>query len=166
MRQKSSSAPQKIIHWDWLLFTVSVAVAILFFALAANPGVGGGVATLNLKPFIRQAPAVACVVQRCSNFQNMFWLVIINVVGNIVVFVPFGYGLTAAFQRFNANRFFPPAMIALGFLFSLGIELTQLSIPSRITDIDDIILNTLGTIIGLALWYVQALFGARKDKNS
>lgn len=95
----------------------------------------------------------------------MFWLAIINLVGNVVVFIPIGYGLTATFRRFNAIRFFPLMVVGTGFLFSLSIELAQLNIPGRITDIDDIILNTLGTIIGLAWWYVQAHLAARKDMS-
>ncbi len=119
---------------------------------------------LNLKPLVRQIPSVICVVQHCPDFQNVFWLVIINVAGNIAVFMPFGFGLTATFQYFNAKRFFPLMVITAGFLLSLSIEVTQLQIPSRITDIDDLILNTLGTIAGMALWYTLALFKARKEK--
>ena len=38
-----------------------------------------------------------------------------------------------------------------GLLLSLGIELVQLAVPSRATDVDDVILNTLGTMMH-TLW--------------
>jgi glycopeptide antibiotics resistance protein len=41
--------------------------------------------------------------------------------------------------------------VAAGFLLSLSIELAQLAIPTRATDVDDVILNTLGTAIGALL---------------
>ena len=41
-------------------------------------------------------------------------------------------------------------VIFIGFLISLSIELTQLFLK-RTTDIDDLILNTLGVIIGLLI---------------
>ena len=44
------------------------------------------------------------------------------------------------------------------FLLSLGIELAQLTIPTRATDVDDIILNTLGTLFGAA---AMALIGGK-----
>lgn len=165
MHRESPVVPKRIIQWHWLVFTIAVGGLILFLALHRNPNATSSTITFNANPLVRQIPQVICVIQHCPNFQNVFWLVIINVAGNIAVFAPFGFGLTATFQYFNARRFFPLAIVATGFLFSLGIEIAQLQLPSRITDIDDLILNTLGTIAGLALWYVLALFKAGKEKN-
>jgi len=41
---------------------------------------------------VRQISPIACT----PNFQNVFWLVIINAMENIVVFVPAGFGMTAS----------------------------------------------------------------------
>ena len=38
--------------------------------------------------------------------------------------------------------------IALGTGLSLGIELAQLGIPGRATDVDDLLFNTLGAALG------------------
>ena len=43
-----------------------------------------------------------------------------------------------------------------GLLLSLFIEIAQLAIPSRVTDVDDVILNTLGTAAG-ACWHGPSL---------
>ena len=44
-------------------------------------------------------------------------------------------------------------VILIGFLISLSIELSQLFL-NRGTDIDDLIFNTFGTIIGLVIYKI------------
>ena len=86
----------------------------------------------------------------CYSYRDMvekhdFYGLLIGVLGNVVMFMPFG--------------FFPPLLwrvsgrkaVAVGFLSSLAVELTQLFLP-RWTDVDDLILNTLGAALGLLLY--------------
>jgi glycopeptide antibiotics resistance protein len=72
---------------------------------------------------------------------------------NILLTVPFGFGLP----------FVAPislkAVIVAGVLFSLGIEIAQavadvtgLALPTWSVDINDVILNSLGVVIGVALF--------------
>lgn len=70
---------------------------------------------------------------------------IISLLGNIVLFIPLG--LLIPFIYKTKGKF----VILIGFCFSLFIELFQLMLP-RWTDIDDIILNTFGTLIGYLLY--------------
>lgn len=65
---------------------------------------------------------------------------------NIILFLPFGFLLPVIWERFRALL---PTAIA-GFLFSLAIELSQL-FTFRVTDINDLIGNTLGAILGFLL---------------
>ncbi len=69
-----------------------------------------------------------------------------NVVGNILVFMPFGY-FVAAYLK-SKNIF--PALIISG-IISTTVEFVQLNI-GRSFDIDDIILNILGGIIGYLIY--------------
>jgi glycopeptide antibiotics resistance protein len=73
------------------------------------------------------------------------------------VFVPLGAALGIATappgprRRFKARWWL--RILGVGLLLSFSIELLQLTIPSRATDIDDVILNTLGTMLGaLVAW--------------
>ncbi|MDP4109401.1 MAG: VanZ family protein [Bacillota bacterium] len=66
-----------------------------------------------------------------------------NLWGNIILFVPFGILLV---MLFNICQKLPRALLA-GAGISLLIELLQLFGP-RSTDIDDVLLNTLGTLFG------------------
>lgn len=69
-----------------------------------------------------------------------------NIVGNIIMFVPFGFFAALLWRKFNWKR-----ALALGLGITCGIECWQLLV-GRTSDIDDIILNTLGVFCGYLLW--------------
>lgn len=68
---------------------------------------------------------------------------IINILGNIIMFMPIGFLEPILFSKLNNLK----STAILGFCISLFIEFTQLFLI-RATDIDDLILNTFGTILG------------------
>lgn len=65
---------------------------------------------------------------------------------NILLFVPLGFLLPLLWKEFRSRR----ATCFTGFLMSLGIELAQL-LNYRISDVDDLIMNTLGAWLGYEL---------------
>lgn len=69
-----------------------------------------------------------------------------NIVGNVIMFIPYGF-----FASVYANIKKPLTAFGLIILASLSIETTQLLI-GRIFDIDDIILNVFGGMIGFSLY--------------
>lgn len=73
-------------------------------------------------------------------------LFFLNVVGNTLMFIPYGFFI----GYFLKNKKILTAII-LGLITSMTIETTQLQI-GRVFDIDDIILNVLGVIIGNYLY--------------
>lgn len=68
---------------------------------------------------------------------------------NIIFFMPFGFLLPILWKEF---RKFLPTVLA-GFVFSLIIEVGQL-FTIRATDVDDLIMNTLGTILGFIIFKI------------
>ena len=70
---------------------------------------------------------------------------LIDYLGNIVMFIPIGFFIPLLWRSSDE------ATVTAGFLTSLSIEIIQLFLP-RWTDIDDIILNTVGTTLGLLLY--------------
>lgn len=66
---------------------------------------------------------------------------------NILLFLPLGVLLPLLFKRFQKLS----CCALYGFLFSLSIELMQL-FSFRSTDVDDLLMNTLGTIAGFAVF--------------
>ncbi|MFY0783300.1 VanZ family protein [Peribacillus simplex] len=67
-----------------------------------------------------------------------------NIVGNIINFIPFGLMLPLLSKRFTQLK---PILIAT-FCFSFTYEILQLLFELGSFDTDDLILNTLGGIIG------------------
>ena len=79
-----------------------------------------------------------------DNVRDIIW----NVVGNAVLFVPTGIVLPIACRQINSLW----KAAAAGAFISLCIEILQLPFPSRASDIDDVILNTLGVIAGYGIY--------------
>jgi glycopeptide antibiotics resistance protein len=71
-------------------------------------------------------------------------LLLKNVLGNLILFFPLGCILPLLFKR--ANHFI--SSIVYGFLASLLIETMQYTIGNRVFDVDDLVLNTAGAILG------------------
>lgn len=80
------------------------------------------------------------------------WSVFLNLYGNIIAFVPFGMLLRWAR---NKNTTFWQALL-YSLMFTLAIEISQYITKLGVFDIDDIIMNTLGGIIGYCIYYVTA----------
>ncbi|TYS17500.1 VanZ family protein [Rossellomorea vietnamensis] len=79
--------------------------------------------------------------------HSYFMVPLRNIAGNIILFVPLGFMLPLKFNKFNSVL-----MVGLvGLLSSTFIELIQLWLPIRAIDVDDILLNTLGSMIGFLL---------------
>lgn len=88
---------------------------------------------------------------------------ILNLIGNITMFIPMGIIWPSVYKKLNSHL----KVIAAGVGLSLFIEILQLPFYDRLSDIDDLILNSSGFIIGYAI-YLSVKFIARKvsDKKS
>ena len=72
---------------------------------------------------------------------------IMTYVLNIIMFLPLGFLIPLIWKRYRN----PLKIFMIGFGFSLSIELCQL-FNRRNTDIDDLMMNTLGAVIGYFIW--------------
>ncbi len=68
---------------------------------------------------------------------------VINILGNVLLFVPVGFLLPITNKRFNCFK----NVVLFGFAFSLFIEIVQF-FTGRSADIDDCIMNIFGAILG------------------
>ena len=85
-------------------------------------------------------------------------LFIKNIVGNILLFLPYGY---FASYYLNSKKIWPVALLTL--VVSFTIELVQLNI-GRTFDIDDVILNTCGGVLGYLLYGLSESIGRKVPK--
>ena len=76
-------------------------------------------------------------------------LFIKNIVGNILLFIPYGYFIG---YYINDKKIITSAILTM--IISITIELVQLNI-GRTFDIDDVILNTCGGAIGLLIYSIS-----------
>jgi glycopeptide antibiotics resistance protein len=87
--------------------------------------------------------------------RTMSAYVLIDLVGNVIVFVPLGAALALGLGGMPAARRLALATL-IGSSLSLGIEITQAALPARAAQSIDWILNTAGTALGaLAGWQIH-----------
>ncbi|QWH28907.1 VanZ family protein [Bacillus mycoides] len=91
----------------------------------------------------------------------MIGLIVRNVGGNVLLLMPLGFLAPLIWNKFKKVK----NTILLGFIISVSIELLQLieSLVSgwgRITDIDDVICNVLGSIIGYSIYKINLKLAA------
>ena len=79
-------------------------------------------------------------------FQDFSRSNILGMALNAVMFAPLGFLLPAYYERYRHWG----RTLAAGFLTSLAVELIQL-FTFRATDVDDLMMNTLGTLAGFLL---------------
>ena len=83
-------------------------------------------------------------------------VIVVPMIANVLLFVPWGF--LAFITFYNVER---PTLqtyvltILLGFSFTLGIEAWQYFLPSRVADVNDVIWNTSGTILGALLGHAR-----------
>ncbi len=91
---------------------------------------------INMVPFVH--------LFQYGNTRDIIW----NVVGNTAMFIPSGIVLPVVYKKLdNFGK-----VVAAGAFISLCIEILQLPFASRATDIDDLIMNTLGVVIGYGIY--------------
>ena len=164
-RRATGAKAGRIIAW-----LAVVAVSAWLFSLTLQE-IGGGARfgrirlsasrnELNLRPFVNKLQPLRNLESPVRAIRRSAQgYLFIDVLGNIAVFVPFGAALAAATLLSQRReqwggfwRWWLKVSLA-GLALSLFIELGQLAIPGRVTDVDDVILNTLGAAFGaLIVW--------------
>ena len=74
---------------------------------------------------------------------------------NIIMFIPFGLLAPMVFERMRKVRF----CVFIGFLCSCGIELSQLITQRGYCQLDDVVTNTVGMLVGWGIWKMLSSVG-------
>ncbi|GFZ33095.1 hypothetical protein CSC2_36210 [Clostridium zeae] len=81
-------------------------------------------------------------------------IILRNILGNIILLRPLGFFTSLLFKKFRKFGY----TLLIGFIFSVGIEGMQFLISAilgftyKITDVDDIILNIYGAVVGFIMF--------------
>lgn len=134
-------------------YEISLLIFILFliglFSQAFIPNNGKHIT--NLIPF----KIIYDTYNQVFNKNNINYL-IISFIGNVIMFIPIGFLIKKLWNLSDKKT------ILIGFLISLFIEFVQLFLK-RTSDIDDLILNTLGVYLGILLFNIYIKY---KKKSS
>ena len=84
----------------------------------------------------------------------------INIIGNIMMFIPVGLTWPFCFKKLDTIG----KTVLAGAGFPLFIEITQLPFYDRCSDVDDLILNTTGILIGAIIYFGVKRLTSRKKK--
>ncbi|MBF8984637.1 VanZ family protein [Lutibacter sp. B2] len=85
-----------------------------------------------------------------------------GVLKNMIVFMPFGFLIPFVFNKGRSLG----KNIKISFLASSGVELLQFIVALGIFDVDDIILNVIGSMIGFSLYklFIEGIKTINKEK--
>lgn len=149
MKKEYKRAIKKIF---WILFIAYlIAMAyFLFFSEYLNRSSIGMEYRYNLTLFKEVRRSFWCYQ------AGMYHYFILNFVMNIVAFVPFGFFLPILTKSVRKKGFY--FVVFSAFEFTLLIELVQLFLKVGTFDVDDILLNTVGGVIGYILYRIGRLF--------
>lgn len=103
----------------------------------------------DIRFYINYIPFVETVKMFTNEFSDIH-IALYNVVGNILLFIPLGFCIPLFFNTKNKLS----KVILYGFTASLTIEVLQIFTPFNTTDIDDIIFNTFGSILGFIIFNI------------
>lgn len=89
------------------------------------------------------------------------WMVLLNLGGNIIGFIPMGFLLPFISHK-NRNFF---RTILSCFLITLVVELVQLTFHVGCFDVDDMLLNVLGGIIGYFIFMMGSFYRRKQNEQ-
>ncbi|MGN0393870.1 MAG: VanZ family protein [Coprococcus sp.] len=150
----STKNQKKLRAICFVLFIIYIIAIVYFLIFSDMFGRGNGydVRRYNLEPFTE--------IKRFIKYRDAMssTSVMLNLVGNVVAFMPFGMLIRWARNK-KTN-----AWIALlySFSFTLLIEIIQYITMLGVFDVDDIIMNTAGGMIGYLVYYITARIYRRK----
>lgn len=135
-------------RWSWVALALIVALMLALAFVPLDTRAGD-----NFRPLSHKLPAVRCLLRGGCRHLLTSEPFLVDWLGNVIFFVPLGIALALITwpSRRAASWRWALAVILMGAMFSIGVELGQLFVAGRATDVDDVILNTIGVVFGLVI---------------
>ncbi|WP_195989839.1 VanZ family protein [Clostridium sp. D53t1_180928_C8] len=131
---------------------IFINLFFIYFLILVNLTIfkyGELIIDFDTKFYINYIPFLETINMFNNDFVTIH-LALYNVLGNILLFIPLGFCIPLFFYKKNKLI----KVILYGFTASLTIELLQLFTPYNFTDIDDIIFNTFGAVLGFIIFNI------------
>ena len=150
---------------DWtreiqLLLVYVCIVVVARFAFFPFSKVNG-----EIQPLVYESAKVYPFRINWIPFVNLFDYpemrdILINVIGNTAMFIPLGIVWPSVYKGLDTHW----KVISAGIGVSLCIEILQLPFYDRVSDVDDLLLNSLGFIIGYLLYLLAKLVSKKVSR--
>lgn len=137
MKEKTKT---RLIKAGWVLFYLYIILLSYFLFFSERYG------RENLLKEYRYNLQFLKEIKRFIRYREQlgFESFVVNILGNVLAFAPFGFMLPLLNPRYR--KFFSIAFSSL--FFSLTVEVVQLLLKVGIFDVDDLFLNTIGGLVG------------------
>ena len=150
----------KVVDWKREIQLISVYICIVvvarftFFPFSKVNG--------EIQPLVFESAKAFSFRVNWIPFVNLFDYpemrdILINVIGNTAMFIPLGIVWPSVYKGLDTHW----KVISAGIGVSLCIEILQLPFYDRVSDIDDLLLNSLGFIIGYLLYLLAKQVGKK-----
>lgn len=131
---------------------------MLWLLLLRRIGVDPGNVGINLRP-LDTVKRYLWVLHH-SHSRSQIRYACANLLGNIVLLMPFGVFLPVLFGKMQSFwRFF-----LCGAMGILAVELCQLLTGLGACDVDDFLLNVIGMVLGWLIWKLWMIFSRKKTE--
>lgn len=132
--------------FSWIMFAIYTVVLLYITTFAWNYGAslgpdGPGGRNYNLIPFRS--------IYRIGVFSPSLWDPLKILIGNVLLFLPLGFYLPLLLRRLRSVV----KVTFVGMFVSFFIELYQFTFTMRVSDIDDLVLNTAGVFLGAVMYF-------------
>ena len=127
-----------VLYKELLTLLFMLYILVLFYIVTYQDPISNSISSYNFIPFKEML--------RYKIGSSLFYK---NIIGNLVIFVPFGLFIP---YYLKTSKF--SIVLGLSLISSLAIEFAQQLIIGRVFDVDDIILNVAGSLIGYILFII------------
>ena len=130
----------------WTVFIIYCFILVYVLFLSRGTRVGFTYAEY-MQRFTNFIP-FKTIIEYVQRYSNGYWrLATLNLLGNLALFVPMGMALPCLFKKLN--RFWKVILTVLGMV--VIVELVQGLLRVGSIDVDDVIFNVVGAMIGYGI---------------
>ncbi|PEP04785.1 hypothetical protein CN552_29535 [Bacillus wiedmannii] len=155
---------KELISFLFVIY-IGMVVAITLFPIPIGfpTGIENIRLSINIVPFASIIKDIGKIgIAYDGDVLFMMGLIVRNVGGNILLLMPLGFLAPIIWDKFKKIK----NTILLGLAISISIELLQLTGSlfsgwGRITDIDDVIFNVIGSIVGYFIYKITLMLASK-----
>ena len=150
--KKSKNPRQPLVRFGFVVYCAVMLWLLFFRSWGWDDGLSYTEmlkSNINLTPLLTIKNYLYVVVNRSNN--EVFTHCVINLVGNVVLFIPIGYLLPKIWQK-QRNFFY---FLFTCFISVFLVEITQLFTLLGSFDVDDVILNLGGMTLGFIIYHLS-----------